>query len=63
MRLIASSVRRLRHLRVHLRQRIVALDDSEQREQVGQRVLKRAIEDRHLAGDLFAPCALIVFAS
>ena len=34
----------LADLRVHLRQRIVALDDPEQREQIRQRVLQRAIQ-------------------
>ena len=34
----------LLQLPVHLRERIVALDDTEQPEQVQQRVLKRAVE-------------------
>ena len=46
MRLIASSVRRFRDLRVHLRERVVAFDDSEQRKQIRKRVFERAIERR-----------------
>ena len=47
-------------LPVHLSQRIVALDDSKEAEQVGQRVFQASIEDRDLAGDFFAALAFIV---
>jgi hypothetical protein len=47
-------------LPVHLRQRIVTLDDAEQTEQVRQRVFQTSIEDRDPAGNFLAPCSFIV---
>ena len=41
----------------------IALDDSEQSEQVGQGVFEGAIEREDLAGDLLAPRARIVVAA
>jgi hypothetical protein len=47
-------------LPVHLRQRIVALDDTEQTEQVRQRVFQTSIENRDLTRDLLATLAFVV---
>ncbi len=47
-------------LPVHLRQRIVALDDAEQTEQIGQRVFQTSIEREHASGYLLAALAFIV---
>jgi hypothetical protein len=47
-------------LPIHLRQRIVTIDDSKQAEQVGQRVFQTSIEDRDLTRDLLAALAFIV---
>ena len=45
---------------VHLVEARVARRNSEQREQMRQRIFERAVERQHLAGDLFAPRALVV---
>src|SRR4029077_5097256 len=49
-------------LSIHLLERIVALYDTQQREQIRQRILQIPIQCEHAAGDLFAPPALIVRA-
>jgi hypothetical protein len=50
----------LAHLRVHLRQRIVAVGDAEQAEQVRQGIFEAAIERDHAACNLFTPLAAVV---
>jgi len=60
MRLIASIVRRFLIWPVHLRQRILALDNAEQSEQVGQRVFQGTVEDGDPAGDLLAAGAFVI---
>ncbi|MNT02603.1 hypothetical protein D3C72_1371070 [compost metagenome] len=47
-------------LGVHLRQRRARLGGAQQVEQIGQAVFQRAVQGQHLAGELFAPPALIV---
>src|SRR6059058_3364718 len=51
------------NLWVHPRYLVILLLDSEQREQIGQSVLQRAIEGEHFAGYLFTPPALVVLWS
>ena len=50
----------LSDLPVHLRQRIVALDDAKQTEQVRQWCLRAPIEREYASGDLLAPRSFIV---
>ena len=44
----------LLYLSIHLRKRIFAFDDSEQREQIRQRVFERPIECQYVAGYFLA---------
>ena len=59
-RLIASSVRRRLHLRVHLLQGGDRLGDSQQREQIRQRIFQRAVQDQYFAGYLLLHFAFII---
>jgi hypothetical protein len=47
-------------LPVHLRQRVVALDDAEQTEQIWEGIFERAIQGENLAIHLFAALALVI---
>ena len=47
-------------LPIHLRQRIVTLDDAEQAEQVGQRVFQTSLKRENTSGYLLAAFAFIV---
>ena len=50
----------LADLRVHLRERVFALDQPQQAEQVGPSVLERGIERQDSAVDLLATGALVI---
>jgi hypothetical protein len=49
-------------LSVHLRERIVALDDAKQTEQIGQRVFQTSVESNDSSGDFLAAGALVILA-